>query len=329
MPDYTVRPLRDTPSPSRTSTASLGASAAKHAILTVVTPVERSRLDAAAQGHYVALHRDSIDEVVSELRTRTVSAVVVSAACYQERCESSMAKLVREFPSVPAIALLSATESQSTSALLALGKHGVRDCVDARDPNAWRTLRTLVSKEPGVNIEAHAISTLREDLQGAIPASHRFFQLLFSVPTGVTTVQQLCRLVGIMPTTLMSRFFRAGIPAPKKYLAVARLVRAAALLENPGYSITQVAFLLEYSSPQSFSRHVTGLLDIGAAQFRRRYTGKLMLEHMRQTLVLPYRAQLLTFDPFSSPPQWVTTRLARVAEPTPAPSAFARTHASR
>lgn len=328
MPDSTVRPLRDTRPAPRTSTSSLSATAGRHAILTVVTPVERSRLDAAAQGHYIALHRDSIDEVVSELRTRTVTAVVVSAACYQDRCESSMAQLVREFPTVPAIALLSATESHSTSALLALGKHGVRDCVDARDPNAWRTLRTLVSKEPGVNIEAHAVQTLREDLQGAIPATHRFFQLLFSVPPGVTTVQQLCRSVGIMPTTLMSRFFRAGIPAPKKYLAVARLVRAAALLENPGYSITQVAFLLEYSSPQSFSRHVTSLLRIGAAEFRRRFTGKTMLEHMRQTLVKPYRTQLLTFDPFSSPPQWVASRLGRVAEPAPQ-SAFSATRSSQ
>jgi len=67
----------------------------------------------------------------------------------------------------------------------------------------------------------------------------------------------------------------------KKYLAAARLVRAARLLENPGYSITHVAFLLEYSSPQSFSRHVHGILDIGAAAFRHRFNGERMLEHMR------------------------------------------------
>jgi hypothetical protein len=92
---------------------------------------------------------------------------------------------------------------------------------------------------------------------------------------------------------------------PTKYLAAARLVRAARLLESPGYSITQVAFLLEYSSPQSFSRHVHGLLDIGAAEFRQRFDGERMLEHMRQTLVLPYRPALLDFDPFHSPPSWM------------------------
>jgi hypothetical protein len=30
-----------------------------------------------------------------------------------------------------------------------------------------------------------------------------------------------------------------------------------------------------------------------------------MLEHMRQTLVLPYRPALLDFDPFHSPPSWM------------------------
>ena len=91
----------------------------------------------------------------------------------------------------------------------------------------------------------------------------------------------------------MSRFFRAGIPAPKKYLAMARLVRAARLLENPGYRLTQVAYLLEYSSPQSFSRHLTHALHCGASAFRKRYTGETMLDEFRQRLILPYHARVL------------------------------------
>jgi AraC-like DNA-binding protein len=117
--------------------------------------------------------------------------------------------------------------------------------------------------------------------------------------------------MGVLPTTLMSRFVRHGIPTPKRYLASARMVRAAHLLENPGCSITQAAFLMEYSSPQSFSRHLSGTLHIGAAEFRRRHTGESMLEMMRDQLVLPYLTQLREFDPFASPPAW----LSRAPEP--------------
>ena len=114
--------------------------------------------------------------------------------------------------------------------------------------------------------------------------------------------------LGVVPSTFMSRFFRAGLPAPKRYLATVRLVRAARLFENPGLSITHVANHLEYSSPQSFSRHVHTVLRCGAVEFRRKYNGEGMLEHMRQTLVLPYIDVLRRFEPFMTMPQWSVLR---------------------
>lgn len=278
------------------------------AVLTFVTPAERQRVDAVGQGCYVTVHRENLEQVLTDLRTYPVSAVIVSVARYQQQYASSVARLVREFPRVPAVALLTANESRTTAALLSLGEHGVRTLVDAREPAGWRNLRTLVADESHGGIEAVAINQLRIDLEGACAASLRFFETLFMLPPTLTTVRELARHIGVIPTTLMSRFYRAGIPAPKRYLAAARLVRAARLLENPGYSITQVAFLLEYSSPQSFSRHISGILNMGAAEFRKRFDGESMIDEMRRTLVLPYQQELMTFDPFTSPPQWLANR---------------------
>jgi AraC-like DNA-binding protein len=98
----------------------------------------------------------------------------------------------------------------------------------------------------------------------------------------------------------MSRFFRAGLPAPKRYLAEARLIRAARLFENPGFSIANVANHLDYSSPQSFGRHVRTLLNVTAGEFRRRYDGESMLRHFRETLVLPHLAMLRKLRPLGS-----------------------------
>lgn len=293
-------------------------SRAPRAVVTFVTPAEQQRVDALTGRGCVTVHRENLDQVLSDLRTHAVSAVIVSVSRYQQHYAPSVARLVREFPRVPAVALLSAYETRSSAALLSLGEHGVRTLVDTRDPAGWRELRSLVNAETPGSIDNLAIRTLRNDLATARSSSVRFFDTLFTVPRSMTTVQQLARYIGVVPTTLMSRFYRAGIPAPKKYLAAARLVRAAHLLENPGSSITQVSFLMEYSSPQSFSRHVSGILHMGAAEFRRRYSGEQMLEHMRQSLVLPYRQQLQTFDPFASPPQWLVQRRPdseRVAAP--------------
>jgi hypothetical protein len=109
----------------------------------------------------------------------------------------------------------------------------------------------------------------------------------------------------------MSRFFRAGLPAPKRYLAFARLVRAARLFENPGLSIANVANHLDYSSPQSFGRHVRTLMSITALEFRRRYDGEGMLHHFREQLVLPHMITLRQFRPLVAQPGWLAPPPAR------------------
>ena len=281
------------------------------ALATFLTPMERQRVDAAGQGCYETLHRESLDDLLTDLRTRDVSAVLVSASRYQSQHGTQVARLVREFPRVPAVALLTNTETRTTQSLLALGQHGVRALVDARDPRGWRELRQLVDSEHQVLIAQLAVQRIREDLPDAPPDCLRFFEAIFSAPAYVSTVQQIARANGVLPSTFMSRFFRVKLPAPKRYLAMARLVRAARLFENPGLSITHVAYQLEYSSAQSFSRHVRLHLACTPMEFRRQYDGNRMLDVMRQQMVLPYLETLRRFEPFAVTPQWSVLRDAQ------------------
>ena len=280
----------------------------RSAVATFLTPMERPRVDAAGQGCYVTLHRESLEDLLVDLRTRAVSAVLVSVARYQTQDATHVARLVREFPRVPAVALLTISEPRTTQSLLALGQQGVRALVDARDPKGWRELRQLVTGENAGLIEQRAMARIREVLDGATPDCLRFFEALFLSPPYISTVQQIARANGVVPSTFMSRFFRERLPAPKRYLAMARLVRAARLFENPGLSITHVANHLEYSSAQSFSRHVSLLMQCTPMQFRRRYDGDAMLAVMCDELVHPFRETLLRFEPFGVTPQWSVLR---------------------
>ncbi len=281
-------------------------------IATFLLPLERSRVDAAGEGCYTAFHRESFDELLGDLRAQRVSAVVVSVSRYQSQHAPHLARLVREFPRVPAVALLMANEPQTTHSVLALGQQGVRSLVDAREAKGWRELRQLVASDKRDAIERVALSRIRSDLEGAPADVLRFFEAIFLATPRISTVRQLARSLGVVPSTFMSRFFRAKLPAPKRYLACARLVRAARLFENPGLSIAHVANHLEYSSPQSFSRHVSTLLQMGAVDFRRRFDGLGMLDHMRDILVLPHLEAWRTFEPMTCMPPW-STRNRRVA----------------
>ena len=135
-------------------------------------------------------------------------------------------------------------------------------------------------------------------LAGAPDGCLRFFAALFSAPPHVTTVRGLATILGVLPTTLMSRFFRSRLPAPKRYLALARLVRAARLLENPGCTLTSVAHYLDYSSAQSFGRHVRKMLGCNPRELRRRYGGVALFDRFRAEVVQPYREALLEFSPY-------------------------------
>src|SRR5436853_613989 len=82
-------------------------------------------------------------------------------------------------------------------------------------------------------IQRQALSQLAIDLSGVPQDCWLFFEALFTSPSRVATVRLLADELDVLPSTLMSRFFRARLPAPKQYLASARLVRAARIFENP------------------------------------------------------------------------------------------------
>src|SRR3979409_2800619 len=101
-------------------------------VSTILTPLERSRVDAAAHGLCDALHRESLDEILSDLRQQKASLVLISVTRYGSQNSSRVAAMVREFPRVPTVALLTETQSSTPHTTLALGQLGIRTLLDAR-----------------------------------------------------------------------------------------------------------------------------------------------------------------------------------------------------
>lgn len=278
---------------------------ARTPVTTILTPIERARVDAAAQGLCDPLHRESLDEVISDLRQQRAKLVLISVTRYGPQSSSHVAAMVREFPRVPAVALLTETQNSTPHTTLALGQLGIRTLVDARVPTGWRTLRHLLATQGGTELQRSALSQISLDLPGVSKDCWRFFELLFETSPRIATVRQLARQLNILPSTLMSRFFRARLPAPKRYLSLARLIRAARLFENPGLSVARVANHLDYSSPQSFGRHVRTMMKMSPVEFRSTYDGQGMLQYFRTELVLPYVEVLCSFRPASAYPGWM------------------------
>jgi AraC-like DNA-binding protein len=270
-------------------------------VATVVMPNERSRLETLGHGCFVALHRESIEDAALAVRRHAAEAVFLSVHRFQDADLPRIARFVREFPNIPTVALISRADEAAAERVLRLGASGVRAVVDLSASGGYQRLRDLL-REPVSPAVATIMAALDAELAPAPPDCRIFFELVVRRSTESVTVAKLARELRLVPSTLMARFLRAGLPSPKTYMAHTRLLHAAWLLKSEGYSISDVAYRLEYSSPQGLGRHLRVVLGMTAGEFRRRLPFGAALVRYRATLVTPYRDRLLAFHPLGTMP---------------------------
>lgn len=268
-------------------------------VATVLLPVERARVDAAGSGCFALVHRDSIPEAVRIVRERPVDAVLVSVhRCGPEQVEN-VTHLVREFPGIPTVALVSQHDPIATEMLLRLGASGVRQVVDVTSPAGWSRLRQVVG-QPATRAVARIQGPILEALSEAPTGTRLFMEAMIRLAPETPTVTNLAQRLYVRPSTLMSRFARAGLPSPKNYLAAVRLLHAAYLFEAAGLSVADVSYRLEYSSPQSFGRHLRAMLGVTAIEFRRRFPFPVALARFIELMILPYTGIWRAFHPLEA-----------------------------
>lgn len=267
-------------------------------IVTMLEPAMRSRLDAATQDTFRIVHAESITDALSAVRNRSVRALLLSPRMLGEEPFPGIGQLVMKSPGVMTVAVVSDHEPATGKGLLDLGACGVRRFVDLTGRDGWSELRSLVTDTGGETAVA-ILDTVMPAFGEATEGSREFFCALVRLAPSIRTVSGLSRSFRIHASTLLSRFFRAGLPSPRRYLSETRLVYAAALLEVGGASIADVANRLDYSSPQSFGRTVRTVTGVPASQFRRSPFANVLEEYMKE-LIVPYQATFRSFDPLGT-----------------------------
>lgn len=267
-------------------------------VAAVVPAQERGRLEAAGSGCFDVVHRDSVGEAARVVRERPVDAVVVSVHdCHAGQLEA-VGRLVRSFPGIPTVALVSRHDAAATEMLLRLGATGVRQVVDVTSPAGWTRLRQLLG-EPASRAAARILGPLLDAMPDLAPDARLFLEAMVRLAPSTPAVRTIATQLGIRPSTLMSRFQRARLPSPKNYLAAIRLLHVSQLLDGGGLSVCDVAYRLEYSSPQSLSRHMRSSLGITASEFRRRYSFEGAMTRFLAVMIEPYQANWRGFHPLA------------------------------
>jgi AraC-like DNA-binding protein len=299
--------------------------AATPRVVAWLTARERGQVQLGSGGRMTLTHRDALAEVGGDLARGTADAVLVSAARLTNAERPTLAAYVRGFPAVAfaGIVTAAADDRHALAAAHLLGEAGVSALLDCRVPGGWTALRgTFAPRRRSDAFRRACVSSVLADVWGGGAVGRaedgmmgaglaRFFALAFA--PGETRARHVAARLGVCPPTLASRFFRAGLPSPKRYVDGARLVWAAHLGEAPGLTVQAIAEQLDVSAPQALARSVRRLTGQSVGTFRRAHTGSSMLARFRAELVTPYREQLRAFDPLGA-----TTGEPHPADRTPA-----------
>ena len=268
-------------------------------VVTMIAPALRSSIDGATENAFANVHVGSVREAAEAVQSHAARAILMSPTIVQNETLSDLARLVLKSPGVTPVAVIGTSETVPATQLLDLGACGVRQVVDLSARSGWDQLRGILDNTGG-DASERILGSLLPMLADATDETKHFFATLVRVAPSFGTVRKVATVFRIAPSTLMSRFFRAKLPAPKAYLAMTRLLYASAFFETKSLSIVDVAHALEFSSPQSFGRHIRMLLGLTAGEFRREVSLDVGLRHFGDKLVLPFRETFKTFTPLGA-----------------------------
>jgi len=143
---------------------------------------------------------------------------------------------------------------------LTLGQRGIRHVVCAGYDDSTEQLRQVLVEE------ARSVSQqLLEQLAWALaplPRELRWvLEEVLRAPAALQTVQQVATRARVDRGTFERWFTRVGLPSPRRVLAAARVLYAHWLLQDPGFTVADVAQQLGYSRAKTLQLHARTYLS--------------------------------------------------------------------
>jgi AraC-like DNA-binding protein len=267
-------------------------------VLTVVESTMRGRLDAAVGAIAQPVHLDSLFAATAVANARRVRAVLLGPTMFDGDISPGLQRLARACAGSALVAVVGSWSPGLPERLLAFGNQGIRDVVDVTRADELKRLRIILDY-PEWEVSQRIANAIRPNLENVTPEMRYFVNSLIRLAPSETSAKRVAAELGVRDASLTSRFFRARLPTPKKYLAAMRLLYAAGVLESKRVSMAQAARRLNYSSPQSFGRHVREKFDVSLGEFREEYSFDLMANYFISRLLFQHRTTLHWFNPFA------------------------------
>jgi AraC-like DNA-binding protein len=236
-------------------------------VLAAVRPLVVARLRHAAGCRFQFVPVRGWDEAIQAVLGQPVELAVVDPALEGPPRPIGIERMRVLFPSLPVI-VYTGTNPEIAPVLLRLGRCGVRTViVEGYDDHPRRLADVLVSEA------AHAVSRRLveaiSDLLAGFPGQLRWaIETILREPATTHSVKALAQRAGMDRRTCLRWFARANLPPPSAVLTALRVIYAHRLLQDPGYTVEDVAAKLGYAQTRSFAQNVKEVFGLTPAQLR-------------------------------------------------------------
>src|SRR6266568_2029706 len=236
-------------------------------VLAAVPDVQFHKLRRTAGGRFGVVQTLTWDDVLTVIRGRPVELAVVDPLLSGDARSQEIERLRVLFPSLPLI-LYTTLTPRTAGVLLALGQRGIQHVVFANYDDHPTRLREVLSHEEARSSSRQLLDQLADAL-APLPSELRWvLEEALRAPGQVQTVSQVAVRARVDRRTCERWFTRVGLPSPRHFLSAARVLYAHRLLQDPGFTIEDVATRLGYAQTKTLQLHARAYLGLTAGEMR-------------------------------------------------------------
>src|SRR6266550_3822344 len=238
-------------------------------VLAAVPADQCHKLRRAAAPRFPVVHARDWDDALAIIRTRPVELAAVDPQLEGSPSAREIERLRVLFPSLPLI-LYTALTPATAAVLLALGHSGINAVVFTRIDDHPARLREVLAHEEARSASRQLLDQLAAVL-APLPSELRW------------VVEEVLRAPARVDRRTFERWFaRLRLPSPRHFLAAARVLYAHRLLQDPGFTIDDVAQRLGYAQTKTLQLHARSYLGLTAGEMRLTLEPREALERIAQ-----------------------------------------------
>src|SRR6266566_684997 len=236
-------------------------------VLAAVPDVQFHKLRRAAGSRFTVAQVSTWDDVLTGIRSRPVELAVVDPLLSGQARSQEIERLRVLFPSLP-LMLYTTLTPRTAGVLLALGQRGIQHAVFANYDDHPSRLREVLGQEEARSSSRQLLDQLGDAL-APLPSELRWvLEEALRSPGEVQTVGQVAVRARVDRRTCERWFTRVGLPSPRHFLSAARVLYAHRLLQDPGFTIEDVAKRLGYAHTKTLQLHARAYLGLTAGEMR-------------------------------------------------------------